>query len=36
MILLDFDVEKIVIQAGTSGNYNLRPVIRVSTMATWE
>jgi hypothetical protein len=33
--LLDFDVEKsIVIQAGTSGNYNLRPVIRVSTMAT--
>jgi len=33
--LLDFDVEhSIVVQAGGSGNYNLHPVIRVSTMAT--
>lgn len=33
--LLDFDVEhSIVVQAGSSGNYNLHPVIRVSTMAT--
>ena len=33
--LLDFDVEhSIVVQAGNSGNYNLHPVIRVSTMAT--
>ena len=30
--LLDFDVERsVVIQAGGSGNYNLHPVIRVST-----
>lgn len=30
--LLDFDVEhSIVVQAGCSGNYNLHPVIRVST-----
>ncbi|MEN9909374.1 MAG: hypothetical protein RLZZ540_2523 [Bacteroidota bacterium] len=33
--LLDFDVEhSIVVQAGSSGNYNLHPVIRVSTLAT--
>lgn len=33
--LLDFDVENsIVVQAGNSGNYNLHPVIRVSTTAT--
>lgn len=33
--LLDFDVEhSIVVQAGTSGNFNLHPVVRVSTMAT--
>lgn len=33
--LLDFDVEhSIVVQAGGSGNYNLHPVIRVSTEAT--
>lgn len=33
--LLDFDVEhSIVVQAGNSGNYNLHPVIRVSTAAT--
>lgn len=32
--LLDFDVEKsIVVEAGGSGNYNLSPVIRVSTVA---
>ena len=32
--LLDFDVEKsIVVEAGGSGNYNLNPVIRVSTIA---
>lgn len=31
--LLDFDVEKsIVVEAGGSGNYNLNPVIRVSTI----
>jgi hypothetical protein len=33
--LLDFDVEhSVVVQAGGSGNYNLHPVIRVSTTAT--
>lgn len=33
--LLDFDVEhSVVVQAGSSGNYNLHPVIRVSTTAT--
>ncbi|HJS00661.1 MAG TPA: DUF4382 domain-containing protein, partial [Flavobacterium sp.] len=33
--LLDFDVEhSIVVQSGGSGNYNLHPVVRVSTMAT--
>lgn len=33
--LLDFDVEhSVVVQAGGSGNYNLHPVIRVSTIAT--
>lgn len=33
--LLDFDVEhSIVVQAGTSGNYNLHPVINVSTLVT--
>jgi hypothetical protein len=33
--LLDFDVEhSIVVQAGNSGNFNLHPVIRVSTLAT--
>ncbi|MBA0883365.1 DUF4382 domain-containing protein [Flavobacterium undicola] len=32
--LLDFDVEHSVVKAGNSGNYNLHPVIRVSTMAT--
>ncbi len=32
--LLDFDVEKsIVVEAGGSGNFNLSPVIRVSTVA---
>lgn len=32
--LLDFDVEhSVVVQAGGSGNYNLHPVIRVSTTA---
>lgn len=32
--LLDFDVEhSVVVQAGSSGNYNLHPVIRVSTNA---
>ncbi|MFV7235240.1 DUF4382 domain-containing protein [Flavobacterium sp. ZB4R12] len=29
--LLDFDVEHSVVKAGGSGNYNLHPVIRVST-----
>lgn len=33
--LLDFDVEKsVVVEAGNSGNYNLNPVIRVSTKET--
>lgn len=33
--LLDFDVEhSIVVQAASSGNFNLHPVIRVSTKAT--
>jgi hypothetical protein len=33
--MLDFDVKSsVVVQAGNSGNYNLHPVIRVSTMAT--
>lgn len=33
--LLDFDVKhSIVVQAGNSGNFNLHPVIRVSTTAT--
>ena len=33
--LLDFDVaHSIVVQAGTSGNYNLHPVVKVSTKAT--
>lgn len=33
--LLDFDVaHSVVVQAGSSGNFNLHPVIRVSTMAT--
>ena len=33
--MLDFDVKNsVVVQAGTSGNFNLHPVIRVSTMAT--
>ncbi|MNE11753.1 hypothetical protein D3C80_1045230 [compost metagenome] len=33
--LLDFDVEhSIVVEAGNSGNFNLHPVIRVSTNAT--
>lgn len=33
--MLDFDVKKsVVVQAGSSGNYNLHPVIRVSTTAT--
>ena len=32
--LLDFDVERsIVVQAGNSGNYNLHPIVRVSTKA---
>lgn len=32
--LLDFDVERsIVVQAGNSGNYNLQPLVRVSTKA---
>jgi hypothetical protein len=33
--LLDFDVaHSVVVEAGNSGNYNLHPVIRVSTTAT--
>jgi len=33
--LLDFDVEhSVVVEAGNSGNFNLHPVIRVSTTAT--
>lgn len=33
--LLDFDVEhSVVVEAGNSGNFNLHPVIRVSTSAT--
>lgn len=33
--LLDFDVEhSVVLEAGNSGNFNLHPVIRVSTSAT--
>ena len=33
--LLDFDVaHSIVVQAGASGNYNLHPVVKVSTAAT--
>jgi hypothetical protein len=32
--LLDFDVEHSVVKAGGSGNYNLHPVIKVSTTAT--
>lgn len=33
--LLDFDVaHSIVVQAGASGNYNLHPVVKVSTSAT--
>jgi hypothetical protein len=33
--MLDFDVKNsVVVQAGNSGNYNLHPVIRVSTTAT--
>lgn len=31
--LLDFDVEQSVVEAGGSGNYNLHPVIRVTTEA---
>lgn len=31
---LDFDAAKSVVKAGTSGNYNLKPVIRVITEAT--
>jgi hypothetical protein len=34
MILLDFD--RLVVKAGNSGNYNLHPVINVSTEATSE
>ena len=33
-ILLDFDAAKSVVKAGTSGNYNLKPVIRTITEAT--
>jgi hypothetical protein len=32
--LMDFDVDKSVVKAGNSGNYNLHPVIRVTTNAT--
>lgn len=32
--LLDFDVDKSIVSAGSSGKYNLKPVIRVSTTAT--
>jgi len=32
--LLDFDVARSVVKAGNSGNYNLNPVINVSTEAT--
>ena len=31
--VLDFDVEHSVVEAGSSGNYNLHPVIRVTTAA---
>lgn len=32
--LLDFDVDHSVVKAGNSGNYNLHPVIRVTTTAS--
>ena len=33
--MLDFDVaHSVVVQAGASGNYNLHPVVKVSTLAT--
>lgn len=32
--LLDFDVDHSVVEAGNSGNYNLHPVIRVTTSAS--
>lgn len=32
--LLDFDADRSVVKAGNSGNYNLHPVIRVTTTAT--
>ena len=32
--ILDFDVEKSVVKAGNSGNYNLHPVLRLSAEAT--
>ncbi|SHF80736.1 protein of unknown function [Flavobacterium fluvii] len=31
--LLDFDVDQSVVKAGNSGNYNLHPVLRVTTVA---
>ncbi len=31
--LLDFDVDKSIVEAGNSGNYNLKPVIRASAIA---
>ena len=31
--LLDFDVDKSIVKAGNSGNYNLHPVLRVTTIA---
>ena len=32
--LMDFDVDHSVVKAGNSGNYNLHPVVRVTTAAT--
>lgn len=32
--LMDFDVDYSVVKAGNSGNYNLHPVVRVTTAAT--
>lgn len=31
--LIDFDVQQSIVEAGNSGNYNLHPVLRLSTMA---
>ncbi|EID76614.1 hypothetical protein W5A_01285 [Imtechella halotolerans K1] len=32
--LMDFDVDKSIVSAGTSGTYNLKPVIRITSEAT--